>query len=69
MPIVTKIINKFDEKLKGRFLNTYKCSNHDNNKFISLLQKGWLGKMYELDLARFLSAPGLPWQADSKKQK
>ena len=25
---------KFDEKLKERFFNTYNFSNHDNNKFI-----------------------------------
>ena len=31
---------KFDEKLKERFFNTYKFSNHDNNKFIVLLRKG-----------------------------
>ena len=31
---------KFDEKLNERFFNVYKFSNHDNNKFISLLQKG-----------------------------
>ena len=31
---------KLDEKLKERFFNTYKCSSHDDNKFISLLQKG-----------------------------
>ena len=30
---------KFDEKLKERFFNTYKFSNHDNNKFILLLPK------------------------------
>ena len=29
---------KFDERLKERFLNTYKFSKHDNNKFILLLQ-------------------------------
>ena len=29
----------FDEKLKERFFNTYKFSNHENNKFILLLQK------------------------------
>ena len=34
------IINKFDEKLKKRFFDTYKFCNHDNNKFILLLQKG-----------------------------
>ena len=32
--------NKIDEKSKERFFNTYKFSNHDNNKFILLLQKG-----------------------------
>ena len=31
---------KFDEKLKDRFINTYKFSNHDNNKFTLLLRKG-----------------------------
>ena len=30
---------KFDEKLQEQFLNTYKFSNHDNNKFILLLKK------------------------------
>ena len=30
---------KFDEKSKKPFLSTYKFSNHDNNKFISLLRK------------------------------
>ena len=34
-----KYQQKFDEKLKERFFNTYKFSNHDNNKFILLLQK------------------------------
>ena len=31
---------KLDGKLKERFFNTYKFSNHDNNRFILLLQKG-----------------------------
>ena len=31
---------KFDEKLKKQFFNTYKFSNHENNKFILLLRKG-----------------------------
>ena len=35
----TNYQHKFDEKLKERFFNTYKFSNHDNNKFILLLQK------------------------------
>ena len=32
--------NKFDEKLKKRFKNTFKFSNNDINKFILLLRKG-----------------------------
>ena len=31
---------KFHEKLKQRFFNTYKFSDHENNKFILLLRKG-----------------------------
>ena len=31
---------KFNKKLKERFFNTKNFSNHDNNKFILLLQKG-----------------------------
>ena len=31
---------KFDEKLNERFFNTFKFSNHNNNKFILLLRKG-----------------------------
>ena len=27
-------LQKFDQKLKERFFNTYKFSNHDNNEFI-----------------------------------
>ena len=30
-------LTNFDENLKERFLNTYKFSNNDNNKFILLL--------------------------------
>ena len=30
---------KFDEKLKEQFFNTYKFSNHDNNNFVVLFQK------------------------------
>ena len=30
---------KFNEKLKERFFNTFKFSNHANNKFIKLLRK------------------------------
>ena len=32
--------HKFDEKLKERLFDTYKFSNHNNNKFILLLRKG-----------------------------
>ena len=35
----TNYQQKFDVKLKKRFLNTCKFSNKDNNKFISLLRK------------------------------
>ena len=35
-----KYPHKFDKKLKERVFNTYTFSNHENNKFISLLQKG-----------------------------
>ena len=31
---------KFDKKFKERYFNIYKFSNHDNNRFILLLQKG-----------------------------
>ena len=31
---------KLNEKLKERFFNTWKFSNHDINKFIVLLRKG-----------------------------
>ena len=32
--------HKVDEKSKERFFNTYKFSNHDNDKFLLLLRKG-----------------------------
>ena len=38
--VVTKIMNKFDEKLKERLFNAYKFPKHNNNKFILLLRKG-----------------------------
>ena len=45
--------SKFDEKLKTWFLNTYKFSNHDNNKFISLLRKSVFPYEYMDDWERF----------------
>ena len=32
--------NQIDQELKKRFMNTFKFSNNDINKFISLLRKG-----------------------------
>ena len=32
--------NQIDQELKKRFMNTFKFSNNDVNKFISLLRKG-----------------------------
>ena len=32
--------HKFDKKLKKRFFNAYKFSNHNNNNFLLFLQKG-----------------------------
>ena len=36
---------KLNKTLKQRFFNTYKFYNHDNNKFVLLLLKRWLGKI------------------------
>ena len=55
---VTKF-DKFGEKLKERFLNTYKCSNYDNNEFILLLQKGFYPYEYMADWEE-LSQTSLP---------
>ena len=44
---------KFDEKLKEQFFDIYKFSNHDNNKFISLMQKGVYTYEYVDDLEKF----------------
>ena len=52
-----------DEKLKGQFLNTCKYSNHDNIKFVLLLQKGVYP--YEYTHERFR----LPKDSDYLKKK
>ena len=44
---------KFDEKLKERFLNTYKFSNHDNNRSILLLRKNIYPYEYVDDSKKF----------------
>ena len=50
---VTKIINKFDEKLKRQFFNTYQFSDYDINKFIWLLWKGAYPYEYMDDWKKF----------------
>ena len=49
--------------LKERFFNTYKCSDHDNNKFILLLQKGVYPYKY-MDDWKKLTETSLPEKKD-----
>ena len=44
---------KFNEKLKERFFNLHKVSNHNNNKFILLLRKRVYPYGYMDDLEKF----------------
>ena len=44
---------KFVEKLKENFFNTYKFSNYDDNKFILLLQNGIYPYEYMDDSGKF----------------
>ena len=44
---------KIDEKLKEQFFNTYTFSNHDINKFISLLRKDVCSYEYTNDWKKF----------------
>ena len=45
--------HKFDEKLMERFYNTYKFSDNNNNKFISLFRKGVYSNKYMDDWEKF----------------
>ena len=49
----TNCQRKFDKKLKGRFFNIHKLSNHSNNKFILLLQKSVYPYHYMDDWKKF----------------
>ena len=55
--------NKFDEKLKEQFFNTYKFSNYDNNKFILLFQKSVYPYEYRDDWEKF-NETSLPEKED-----
>ena len=44
--------NKLDEKLKNRFINTFKFSNNDTNKLILLLRKSVYLYEYMYDLEK-----------------
>ena len=54
---------KFDEKLKERFLNTYKYSNNNNNRFVLLLRKGVYRYEYMDDWEEF-NETSLPEKED-----
>ena len=58
-----KYQHKFDKKLKERFFNTYKCSNHNNTYFVSLLRKGVNTYEY-MDTWEKLNETSLPEKED-----
>ena len=55
--------HRFDEKLIERFFNTYKMSNHGNNKFILMLRKVVCSYEYMDDWEKFNKIP-LPENED-----
>ena len=55
--------HKFNKKLKDRFFNTYKYSNHDNDNFILLLGKGVYPYEYIDDWEKF-NETSLPEKED-----
>ena len=59
------MINKFDEKLKRRFFNTYKSSNYGKNQFILLLRRSVYPFEYMDDWEK-LNETSLP---EKKKEK
>ena len=54
---------KFDENLKKRFSNTHKLSNHDIDKFILLLRKGFYSSEHIDDWETF-NETSLPEKED-----
>ena len=56
--------HKFDEKLKEQVFNTYKFSNHDNNKFILLFGKGIFPYLEYIDDWEKFKGTSLPEKAD-----
>ena len=55
--------HKFDAKLKEQFFKVYKFFNHNNNKFILLLQKGVYPYKYMGDWEKF-NETSLPVKED-----
>ena len=62
-----RVVEKFDKELKKRFLNTYKYSSHDNNKFILLSRKVVYRYEYMDDWEKF-NETALPEKEDFYSQ-